>query len=463
MLPRITPSLKQHEAWEKLRDQVTENVLFGGSAGGGKSWLGSEWLLTNCYFYPHSRWFIGRDELKKIRQSTVVTIHKVLRHHKINPATFFKFNAQQNSFFFHNGSCIDLLECKYQPSDPLYERFGSLEYTGGWIEEAGEVAEDAATMISSRTGRHMNDRYGILGKTLITCNPKKNWLYYNYYIPHRDGRLPADKAFIKALVTDNPYGESGYVKKLDKLKGAMYMRLRKGIWEYDDDPAALIDTDAIGAIFEGFEWAKIGDNVLFFITVDPARKGKDSTTIGLWCGNNVKLFRYTKLLVTEVAMKVKELMNLYSVPPNRVVVDADGVGGGVVDILKCVQFVNNSRPLPAPINPLLDKEGNKLPENYDHLKSQCSFRTAGKINDGIIKVQIMKTEVVTTVEHEVQMLTEELEQVKQKKKSLDGDGKKAVVSKEDVKEAIGRSPDYWDCVMMKDYLDLKPKKSIFAA
>ena len=30
---------------------------------------------------------------------------------------------------------------------------------------------------------------------------------------------------------------------------------------------------------------------------------------------------------------------------SNIVVDEDGVGGGVVDILKCNGFVNNSRPM----------------------------------------------------------------------------------------------------------------------
>jgi len=36
-------------------------------------------------------------------------------------------------------SKIDLLDLSEAPSDPLFERFGSTEYTGGWIEEAGEI------------------------------------------------------------------------------------------------------------------------------------------------------------------------------------------------------------------------------------------------------------------------------------------------------------------------------------
>ena len=50
---------------------------------------------------------------------------------------------------------------------------------------------------------------------------------------------------------------------------------------------------------------------------------------------------------------------------------------------------------------------------------------------------------------------EEMEQVKQK--DIDKDGKIAIVSKDVVKEMIGRSPDEWDSIMMRYYFDLKPK------
>lgn len=41
--------------------------------------------------------------------------------------------GKDNFIELGNGSRIDLLDLQYQPRDPLYERFGSLEYTGGWI------------------------------------------------------------------------------------------------------------------------------------------------------------------------------------------------------------------------------------------------------------------------------------------------------------------------------------------
>ena len=94
------------------------------------------WLVSICFFYPGSKWFIGRAELKRLMASSYVTWTKVCKHHSI-PLSDWKLNGQYNFIEFTNGSRIDLLDLAYKPSDPMYERLGSLEYTGGWVEEAG--------------------------------------------------------------------------------------------------------------------------------------------------------------------------------------------------------------------------------------------------------------------------------------------------------------------------------------
>ena len=88
--------------------------------------------------YPESKWFIGRKELTRLMKSSFETFKKVCSYHKI-PANDWKLNGQYNYVEFFNNSKIDLLDLDEKPSDPMFERFGSLEYTGGWIEEAAEM------------------------------------------------------------------------------------------------------------------------------------------------------------------------------------------------------------------------------------------------------------------------------------------------------------------------------------
>ena len=51
-------------------------------------------------------------------------------------------------------------------------------------------------------------------------------------------------------------------------------------------------------------------------------------------------------------------------------------------------------------------------------------------------------------------IIQELEQVKQY--NMDKDGKRQVLPKDKVKEIIGRSPDFADTLMMREWFELKP-------
>lgn len=68
---------KQDEALRVLTDGAHVEILYGGAAGGAKSWTGAVWLLFMCLCHPGTKWFIGRAELKRITQSTHITFKRV--------------------------------------------------------------------------------------------------------------------------------------------------------------------------------------------------------------------------------------------------------------------------------------------------------------------------------------------------------------------------------------------------
>ncbi len=436
----------QKECWEAWTNDDITDIYYGGAKGGAKSFTGCALIFYDAMVYPDTRYFIGRHKLNDLRKFTIPTISEVFqRGFKLKQEDFCKFNGQDNFFDFKNGSKVLFLEGAYMPSDPLYERFGSMQFTRGMIEEAGEFEQAAKNNLAASIGRWKNDTYNLTRKLLQTGNPSKNYTYRDYYLPFRNGTLKPHQKFIQAFIQDNKMIPPGYVQQLEQsLSKNEKERLLYGNWEYDDDPAALIEYDKILDIFTNTH-VPTGPKK---ITVDIARLGGDKIVIIEWNGWRGKVRYWQRQTLDITGAKIEEARYRMEIGNSDVLVDEDGMGGGVVDFLKFKGFVNNSSALPSPNGPV-DSNNNPIKENFDNLKSQCYFRLADRINKKGLYLECESEEVK-------QWIIEELEQVKQK--ALDSDLKKGVMSKDKVKDLIGRSPDFADTIMMREYFELKPKK-----
>jgi phage terminase large subunit len=423
-------TVKQTIALDYLEDSITTEILYGGSAGGGKSALGCYWILKNCFKYPGTRWLIGRSELKNLKKTTLNTFFEIAKMQGLKAEAHYRFNQQDSTIRMMNGSEVILADLFAYPADPNFDSLGSLEITGAFIDECSQITEKAKNIVKSRM-RYKLSEYGLLAKMLMTCNPCKDWPYREFYKPSLTGELKPGRSYVQALPTDNPHLPDGYIETLKSLDENSRQRLLYGNWEYDDDPTNLIQYDKILDCFTNdFDSLRGGP----FITCDVARFGSDKTVIGVWDGWRVHLHIGKGWSISETAARIKELQKKHSVPSSDTIADEDGVGGGVVDILGCSGFVNNSRPLNE--------------ENFTNLKSQCYFKLAERINKGGLFIDCEDVDVK-------QLIIQELEQVKQY--NMDKDGKKQVLPKDKVKELIGRSPDFSDTLMMREYFELKPK------
>lgn len=429
----IKPTPKQHLVYQALSNPEITDVFFGGGAGGGKTWVICESRLINAIRFPGYRSYIAREELKRLMQSTFVTWSKVCQYHKVPEGTW-KLNGQYNFIEFTNGSRIDLLDAKFLPADPLYERFGSLEYTDGAIEEAGEIHPLFRDVMKSRIGRHMNDVFKLHPSTLITGNPKKNWSYTEFYKPYSTGELPKNKVFIQALYNDNEYTAESYGNQLSQLSDIkLKQRLMMGNWEYDDDPDALMKFDSINDIFTN----TIEESSEKYMTIDVARFGVDKAVIKIWKGLEViKIKTFDKCGIDILEIEARTLADEYKIPFSHIIADEDGVGGGLIDNMKGIKgFVGNSVPLEV---------ANKK-ENFKNLRSQCYYKLADVINHHKLKVNCDQSTR--------ELITQELEQIKGE--AIDTDQKLRVISKDKIKEIIGRSPDYADTLMMRMWFEIK--------
>lgn len=426
-------NLKQTKALDYLEDKITNEGLYGGAAGGGKSVIGSYWLLKNCLKYEGSRWLMGRAKLKTLKETTLNSFLWVSSQQGLKANQHFKINQQTNAIQFLNGSCIFMKDLFYYPSDPNFDELGSLEITGAFIDECNQITEKAWNVTMSRI-RYMLDENNIIPKIFGTCNPSKNFVYNKFYKPYKQNTLDKDKFFIQALVTDNPNISKHYIDNLGKLDPISKARLLDGNWEYDNDPAVLMEYEKIVDLFTN----DFVPNGLKYITSDIARLGEDNTIIRVWDGlRSIKKVKMPKSRTPEIVNQIKKLQSEYSVANSNTICDEDGVGGGVVDTLKCKGFVNNSKPIEV-----------KGQNNYTNLRSQCYFKLADIVNNNqmfLSDLNVMDRETIT----------DELGAIKQK--DIDKDGKLSIISREEIVKIIGHSPDEASTLMMRMWFELKEK------
>ena len=57
----------QKKAIKYLFDDTTNEVLFGGAAGGGKSFVGCSWIIMLALKHPKTRYLIGRSKLLNLK------------------------------------------------------------------------------------------------------------------------------------------------------------------------------------------------------------------------------------------------------------------------------------------------------------------------------------------------------------------------------------------------------------
>ena len=416
----------QKECLNYLFDNKTKEVLFGGAAGGGKSWVGVSYLILMAIKYPKTRYLMGRSKLDALKKTTLNTFFEVCTAWNLKAIEDYTFNGSSNVITFYNGSEIILKDLFLYPSDRNFDSLGSLEITSAFIDEANQITEKAKNVVASRL-RYKLDENGLIPKMLMTCNPAKNWVYSEYYRPAKDKTIKPYRKFIQSLVGDNTYISKHYEKQLFELDELSKQRLLYGNWEYDVTNDSLIEYDAILSLFnqKGIE----GDK---YITCDVARFGVDKTVIMLWQGLHIRYVRtLLKSAVNDVVDEIKKLQQENQVNLTNIIVDEDGVGGGVVDYLRCRGFVNNSKPLKN--------------ENYQNLKTQCYYKLADLINKGQIGISCSDVNVKNSI-------IEECEQVRTK--DADKDNKLQIIPKDTVKAILGRSPDYSDALAMRMFYEI---------
>lgn len=198
-------SERQTEAWDRLNDNVTREVFFGGGAGSGKSLLGCLFMVDRAMRYPGIRSAIARHQYMALEQSTMNTYWRLLGVLGYRPGEHYNFNGSTRVNTWANGSQHVFLHLQHPPSDPDLTRLGSTEFTDAFIDEGPDTDERTAMILASRL-RYRTSEFGIMPKLLVTGNPGDSWVKTRYVYDKKNNRvkLPEYRACILATLKDNP-------------------------------------------------------------------------------------------------------------------------------------------------------------------------------------------------------------------------------------------------------------------
>ena len=470
----MTPDLKISEvqslAMEQFNDPRVVWVVFGGGAGGGKSVRIGLLVAIAGKKYPGTRWALCRKELKSLKQTTLATlISKVHRDLGISEADY-KLNLLDSTLEYTNGSQILLLDLTAKPSDPEMESLGSLELTGAFVDEVGEVNKKAFDVLSSRVNRWMNKEYSITGKVVASCNPSPGFVRQDYFDKYdalgggriqkwQNGhvwvngeRVPAYNVYIRSTALDNPFGDDNYVEGLRRLPPQERKRLLDGDWNYLDEddslfPMALIDKmtsfDEPEKLYdeEGNEIDEFGKIKKFskYIGIDPSDKGKDATV--------------ATLVEDGVITEQYEIKS----PQGK----DDAIGFYIAG--KIIAWAERKGFSPALARNIL------LEENGIGASTRDAFRTLGwKVqtyvaslqsrNEGYYEFMVNADAGTIKIHHKVIEDGVLLRQLTAHRYDLDT-GKPRVTNKKELRKVINRSPDHADSAMIANMAanKLKPK------
>ena len=105
-----------HEGPQDIFMQSTaEEVLYGGSAGGGKSYALRAWAVNYCMTYPGARVVLFRQSYRQLEETHIIEIQKEV------PEAVAKYMASSHDLRFTNGSILHLRHCEKDEDARTYD------------------------------------------------------------------------------------------------------------------------------------------------------------------------------------------------------------------------------------------------------------------------------------------------------------------------------------------------------
>ena len=254
----------------------------------------------------------------------------------------------------------------------------------------------------------------------------------------------------KELLKQNPE----YLANLLSQDEATKAQLLEGNWKIKIDGAALFEYTKLNDLWSNYtDYSKTK-----CITTDPARFGRDFCVIMVWDGwVVVRIMVFYKSEAHEIVDAIEKCRATFGIGKSSVLVDQDGVGDGTVKLGGYVGFHGGA--------PAVAEPETNIKEAYKNLKTQCYYRFSKRVNENLVKITISAETVIVAGVRSTQLkvagkvvdirtlIIEDLKAIKRDK--IDLEGKKQINSKEQQKILLhGRSPDFGDTLMMREWFEL---------
>ena len=425
--------------------------LFGGALGGGKTAaLINEGIQLNLD-YPGNFGLLLRKTWPSFRDTVLPQLEKFLDSRLVT-----NWNKSEKQIDMINNSRVRYGGIGDRPDD--WEKFMSGEY--GWIalDQAEQFTEKEFMMLATRLRLNLP---GIQYFFLLSCNPNIGWIKERFIENNKE-----DHVFISSLPTDNLANlPANYISNMKKILTPVYVKaLLEGDWEAVGEPDNVYNY----IIAQKAKHRKLERGLPVEIGADVARAGDDESIIVLREGLRITLhnkaqghdtMRTTgeiwKCCQDRIIPHWKDRISSISIK-----VDADGVGGGVVDRLKEQKSEKQTLYTTMILDRLNEEDRKKrVEEGYKLRIKILEIHGAAKAKDKV-RFKNQRAEIHwglrelledLDVPNDRELITQ-LMALKYKQNSA---GQIEIIPKDKIKEKLGRSPDYAEAVIYS-LADIKP-------
>ena len=302
-------------------DSQAFETLFGGAAGGGKSYGQLIDGLLYALKYPKSKQIIFRSTFADLEKSLIRTSMDLY------PLSIADYNSSKHTWKFKNGSIVDFGYIQYEKDVYQYQ---SAEYDVIRFDELTHFTEFMYTYMISRC-RGANPYPKCIKSSTNPGGVGHNWVKERFIdigapnVIHTcklETGETTTRIFIPSLVQDNKFMltyDPDYIKRLDALPEKERRALKYGDWDIFDGQFFTEFKRDIHVI-EPFEIPK--DWYIYFV-MDYGLDKLAGYWIAVDYNNNAYVFREvyeSNLLVSQARDKIKEMTNeqiyLYLAPPD---------------------------------------------------------------------------------------------------------------------------------------------------